>query len=503
MFKHNGEFCTMMLPVFRLQYGVLLLILVSALGFVACDRGELLPNTPPETRLALDTIAVDDANRLNTVVRLSWFGEDADGYVAYYEISTDGGQSWTNVGTVRDSTFRFDLPAGSDVADIPFRVRAVDNSGAADPTPASLSVPIRNSAPVARLDTLKTIPQTVQSVFSVLFSASDPDGFATIDSIFVRINDGAWYGLDKEATFLTFVPTAPSVAGSQPAQVLRGTAFSALPKNISGLVVGDSNRVYIRARDISGSWSAIDSSTKFMLLRKTSDLLVVRDHANADPEPIYTAALAVAYPQYDSYNLVGNQPAFWETFGLMLRQYDKVFWYSDGAEYSAVGRQMNLEIAAASLQTLLNEGKKLLITTKFPTRFTSAATSTANPYVSAIFDYSPLDSLSTSNGQARIMTDSSAVPTAAFAGNLSPMTAQTTITGATPFYIKNPANVMFTGQLRKLNGWTGPNTLCGYTTYGNGNINQVFWSMEMHKFTKDPADLATFLDYVLTTAFEW
>jgi hypothetical protein len=293
------------------------------------------------------------------------------------------------------------------------------------------------------------------------------------------------------------------MAGIQEAAVLRGTAFSPMPKAIPGLVVGDSNRVYLRARDISGAWSEVDSSAKFMLLRKTSDLMVVRDHSNTDPGPIYETALATAYPQYDTYDLAGQQPAFWETFGLMLRQYDKIFWYSDGLEYSALGKQMNLEIAAASLQTLLNEGKKLLITTRFPVRFTSAATATSNPYVSAIFDYSPVDSLSTSNGQARIPTDSAAVPTGAFAGALQPMVAQATITGATPFYVKNANNVMFTGQLRKIGVWQGPATVCGYTTFGNGKINQVFWSMEMHKFTKDPGALATFMGHVLKTEFAW
>lgn len=470
-------------------------IIVLMLALAACKEGALLPNTAPETRIFVDTIVVSAENRLNSVVALHWSGEDKDGYVNAYEIAINGG-AWANVGATTDSVFRFDITSG-DTANIRFAVRAIDNQGLKDPSAAELTLPVKNTPPVALFDTKKAVPMAVQTVFSVLFSANDPDGIENLDSVFVKINNGKWFPLAKNISFLTFIPTQASVAGSQAATLLLGTEMRPAQRTIDGLIVGDTNRVYVRARDISGAFSAIDSTSKFFLKRKTGDLLVIDDHKDAIASSTYAPALNAVSPLRDSLDLLVNIPPFWETFGMMMRQYDRVFWYSDGAEDAAFGKQMHLEIAATILQQYLNNGGKVLISTTFPDRLKTKGTTD-----SPIWGFSPIDSLSTSLGQARISRDSAAVPTAAATGYAA-LVSEATITGVKPFYAKNANATLFTAQLTRIGGWVGPNAVCGSTTYNNGRLNQVFWAVELHKLNKNPVAMQQFFSRLLNTDFAW
>lgn len=467
----------------------------AMLALTACKEGALLPNTAPETQISVDTIVVSAENRLNSVVELHWSGEDRDGYVTSYEISVNGG-TWANVGATTDSVFRFDITTG-DTANIRFAVRAIDNQGMKDPSAAELIIPVKNTPPVARFDSKKTVPAAVQTVFSVLFNVSDPDGVENLDSVFVKINEGKWFPVSKNISFLTFIPTQASVAGSQATTLLLGTEMRPAQRTIDGLIVGDTNRVYVRARDISGAFSAIDSTSKFFLKRKTGNLLVIDDHKDAVASSTYAPALNAVSPLRDSLDLLANIPPFWETFGMMMRQYDRVFWYSDGAEDVAFGRQMHIEVAAVILQQYLNNGGKLLISTTFPDRLKTKGT-TSSP----IWGFSPIDSLSTSLGQARISRDSAAVPTAAATGYAA-LVSEATITGVKPFYPKNTNATLFTAQLTRIGGWAGPNTVCGTTTYNNGRLNQVFWAVELHKLNKNPVAMQQFFSRLLNTDFAW
>ena len=145
---------------------ILFILLMASLW--ACDTGEKLGNQPPETRIFLEEINLTGENRLNSVVRLHWTGEDIDGYITGFELSLDG-QQW-HFTTNTDSTFRFDLQVGTDTTDISFWVRALDNEDERDPEPAFLLVPIKNSPPTARFDTLNVVPDTVYSAWSVLYA---------------------------------------------------------------------------------------------------------------------------------------------------------------------------------------------------------------------------------------------------------------------------------------------------------------------------------------------
>lgn len=471
------------------------LILFALLASFACEEGSLLENTEPETRVFIDVINLEGADRLNSIVRLYWSGEDQDGYVAGYEFSFDQ-NTWVFT-TRTDSLFRFKLPSGKEQEQITFYVRAVDDKEARDPSPASLLIPIKNTAPTVLLDTRNPIADSVYVVFAARWKQEDLDGQETLDSVFIRFNQGAWYALGPEVNFINLIPLEPAKSGVQNARVLVGAGAVEQVAPVGGLVINGENRLYIKVRDVTGTFSRIDSSGKFFLLPQRSDLLLIDTHVDRDPEQVYFPIIKKVYPGFDYIDLVKYPPLTWDpTFTLYLSLYDKVFWYSDDAEPAALSQQMYLETAATPLQLYLNQGGKLLISTKFPPSISSPVDGNQ----SVIFGYSPLDSLSTSRGQARIPIDSLAV-------SLNPdfptLTCSSFITGADPFYPKSAQNALYRVQLISTGGWRGPRTIAAQSQFTNGKTNQIFFSVELHKFGKNVEALTRFFDQTLNTAFNW
>lgn len=477
-----------------LFFGLALLMLASS----SCDKGNPLDNIPPETSIFLTEINLEGQNRLNSIVRLYWSGEDVDGYVTGFDVSLDG-QDWTFT-TSTDSTFSFAIPFGVDSVDIPLFVRAVDNDNERDPEPATLTVPLKNRPPVALIDTVAVLPDTVFSAGTVLFTVSDPDGDETLDGVEIRINDGPWYTLPTSNRFFSFLPEEPEVAGPQNLILYDGPSAVELTTRMEGAVVGAENRFYLRARDIAGIYSPLDSTTSFFFRQKKSDLLLVDDHGDADADALHQEILDNVYPSYDVIDIRSNRPSIWDpTLGLILGIYDQVIWYSDGADLPSLGQQLTLEIAATSLQEYLNAGGKLFVSAKFPATFNDPTIAGQ----SSVFDFSPMDSLSSSVGQARIPRDSLLDPVGILAGQIDPLICGTFITGADPFYAKDPGDALLDAHLVGVGGWVGPTTIAARTTFSNGQTNQVFVGVELHKLDGDRNALESFMNWVINTAFDW
>ena len=120
-------------PIFSF-HPLKILFLSMVLVFWGCDRGKANENLPPDTKLAIDSINLIGSNRLNSIVQMSWYGTDRDGYVVGYDISIDsistpdGGTNYNWKRTFKqDSTFNFSIPEGQDTTDIKLRVRSIDN----------------------------------------------------------------------------------------------------------------------------------------------------------------------------------------------------------------------------------------------------------------------------------------------------------------------------------------------------------------------------------------
>jgi hypothetical protein len=468
------------------------LLPLLALLAVACDKGDPLANQPPETGISVSSINLTGPDRLTSEVALHWYGEDADGIVTGFEISFDN-NNWNYVNQ-QDSTFSFDI-SGIDTLDINFWVRSVDNDEMRDPSPAYLKVPVKNSPPTVKFDTVNVVNDTIYSVFSTLWTVDDPDGFETLDSIFVRINSGAWMPLPSDITIITVVPTDPSATGAVTASVYRDLNPTLVPGLLDGLLLEGNNRVYLKARDNAGSESTTDSTNVFYARRKTSDLLVIDSHTGSGPTPeeIYYPLLTTVYGGFDYINLERNSgeniPSLWDpTFGFLMNLYDKVFWYSDA---SLLGVELYLEAGSGVISEYINQGGKILISTVFPTTFDNTST---------ILQFAPFDSLSTSVGQARMPLDSLVVPMMPGYDTLVPSAF---LIGCDPMYPSDNAEIVMKGNFFKTGGWVGPDVACVSTEVAPGQISQVFVSLELHRLNGNPAALETFFQQVLLNDFNW
>jgi len=480
---------------YTMRKTLLYLLLVVAVS--GCKPGEPFENRLPETQISLEAINLEGEDRLRSIVELSWFGSDADGYITGYELSFDNTNWFFTQQT--DSTFKFSLPIGLDTTDINFYVRAQDNEGAFDETPAYLSIPIRNSPPTAIFDTTNTLPDTSYIVTTMFLDVDDLDGEENLDSIFIKVNNGSWYSLPPTTQVVSLIPVDPMATGVVDANVLigGGTVTQSLP--LQGLLLNGGNILSIYARDIAGAKSDTTTSSLFYVQNQTSDLLVVDAHAGGSspgPEDVLYPALQSAYPTgFDlidlEYNDGINQPNLWTpTFSIFLSFYDKVFWYSDESE-SGFGI---LESAAGAMQDYLNEGGKLMVSTGIPSTFDNT---------SVVLEFTPVDSVSTSPGLARLPDSSLVNPVGPFATNYDTLEARVFIGRSTPIYVSPTAEAMYQGEIVITGGWVGPDVFGARSTNNANNTNVVFFSVELHKIDNRPGTITTLFNEVLNNEFNW
>jgi len=497
-------------------YRMLFCVLLSIV-LLSCEKeGQLKPNSEPVTNLYLSSINRSGTDRLNAIVDMKWSGDDKDGYITGYEISFDN-ITWTYTEN-QDSVFRFSINNGSDTTDINFYVRAIDNEGNKDKTPAYLKIPIKNTEPTISLDDNLIKGDSVYSVFSLLWTANDLDGIATLDSVYIKINNGAWFAISKNFSFASIVPDQPEVNGLTNASVYAGSSSINLNRKITGLVVGASNIIYIKAKDLSGTESEMDSLNPFVLRRKTSDLLVL-DAFNISTTPnadvVYASALSAAYGAYDYYDFYRQNKAYipklWKpTFLLTLSLYDKVFMYSDNSR-SATAGGMLFEEGSTTFQDYLNNGGKLLITSDFDN---NAQGSTAGPFpkTSSLFQFTPADSFQTffaANQKASLPLDSLILPDAVNAVGYPTLKVSTFSDAIDPFFPKSSAFVVYRGQVKRANGVTNTRVLCAKTLNVNSQTNQIFFSTDLYKLQGDADangqqdELRKFFEKVLLGEFNW
>lgn len=466
----------------------ILFFLLLTLGLSACIKeDELKLNTNPNTSIFLDKIDRFGENRLNTNVTMHWSADDQDGYVKGYEISLDN-NTWSFT-TSQDSTFRFSISNG-DTTDINLYVRAIDNDGNKDLSPAYLKIPIKNTIPTISFDDNLIKGDSVYTVFSLLWNANDLDGNETIDSIYLKINNGDWFSFSKKTNFVTLVPNNPGLTGADQAKVYLGYDAIKINKQINGLYIDGINHIYIKARDFSGAESTIDTLKSFFLRRKTSDLLVL-DAYNIATTPsadvVYKEVLQSVYGAVDFYDFFRQNkayfPSIWKpTFSLFLNLYDKVFWYSDNI--ASNNNAMLLESGASAIQNYLNADGKLFVCSDFANNAYPLAFSKTSP----IFQFSPADSFQTffaANQKASIPKDSFLVPNTLAGSGYPVLQASSFADAVDPFFEKSNATVIYSANIKRNSGVTNTKVVMAKTQNANGKTNQVFCSIDLFKMQGD------------------
>lgn len=472
-------------------------------AFIACDEGEPLPKSPPDTSIFISSIELTGEDRLTSVVNLSWLGTDRDGYVTRYELSFDELNWFTTSST--DSTFRFVISEGSDTANIDFFVRAIDNDEQVDPTPAYLDIPIRNTPPQIKLNEDFQPSDTSNAVFSLIWDAIDLDGENTIDSTFIKINDGPWFAVDGQKNAARFIPVNPEASGPVDGRILLSNTSSPsfvinneseLSNTISGLLLNDLNTVYIQTRDIAGSFSEPDTSETFFLKSKNADFLVVGAHFDQNLRNTYGGIFNEINQSFDFIDILENEAGssiqFWNfNFPLILEQYNSLFWYSSDVTFSS-GSPL-LEVAITSLQPYLDNGGKIIV---------SALLTGDVDQASPIFDFAPMDTISPKDGlsQARYVNGSVAQPQIS---GYDSLLCTANIANAAPYHNSPGSIVMFRAEPLKLNGWDGPEVIGAKVENGSNQTNFIFFSVELHKFNGNPDGLKTFFNKALNEEFNW
>ena len=487
------------------------------LFLAACDKGEELVNEAPDTQFSLKAINLSGENRLNSIVSLSWSGNDPDGYVKGFELSRDGIQ-WAFT-TVQDSTFKFSLTAGSDTADIQLFVRAIDNENVADPTPDQLNIPIRNTAPTAKFGEDLSIPDTAYLVATTEWKATDIDGDATITQVLLSINGKDWYPLNRTKNIISIVPIDATAPDSVDALIYYGTESIAQSQRIKGLVMNDTNRLFIKSIDQAGAESSIDTSSTFFMKGKSNNFLVIGGvpSANAAYKDILQNGVNLNFDFIDlAVDNGANQPKIWNiTFRLQLRQFSKLFLYSDESLFDnpyTNQKSFILEFAAASLLDFANQGGKYFISTSF----------NHNTNIDAFTGVLPISSVSTKNfGSARLwgaargdsalvtnIIEDKSLPDSLWVRdsvNFPDLTTQFfAITGVGVFNIDSTdTEIIYEAQLSDGGNTTEwPDTkIVASGRRLNGKLNQVFFNVQLFELQGDPAKLNALFNHILNVEF--
>jgi len=470
-------------------------LMASILLMIGCEKkDESVKTQPPDTKISIANINLEGENRLTSEVTLNWSGSDQDGFVKGYYLKIRDGEWFFTQKT--DSIFTFRIKENTNRANIDFRVKAVDNQNIEDPDPAYLQIPIKNTPPEAAFKEDQMPADTAFTVFPALWEVSDLDGNETIDSIYLKINDGQWYPFNDLAEFVSIVPTNPAKTGAAEGIVYQGQQSEKLANRIKGLQLNDTNTLYLKAKDIAGSFSEIDTGQTFYLKNKTSDLLAIGGMADFDDATqIFKPLVKEVYGNIDFINFFdedqNNLPEFWQsTFSLHINLYDKLFVYTDDG---GVNNELLLNLMSNALQVFLNQNNKLLVSGGFPGNVANN---------SGIFGFSPMKKFSATQGQARIARKNHAFPGTQLNNNYDSLQAADFLTGVQTFTPKNNAAIMYRAEINRLDGYDGTNIVCAQT-FNEANTNQVFWSIPLQSMRKDNEALKGFFNQVLLKEFDW
>ncbi|MCE1188042.1 MAG: hypothetical protein LWX56_02785 [Ignavibacteria bacterium] len=394
-----------------LHKSTLLLLLVSMVMFYSCKEngsGSQSENQPPTTKCFLADIAVDTTVAVQqSKIHMYWSGDDPDGFVIGFYFSWDSGKTWAFTKST-DSLFALQIGAVS--ATYLFKVSAVDNSGNGqydtmvtqnginygpepftdlnnngkwdvgepfvdigkiDPNPATVKIPIRNTAPTISWNVLTTIPDISLPVMSFGWNASDLDGDETITKVCIALNDtNSFVELAGNVRMVTLRVPKAQVSGSQMEILIDGNPNNIATTKLSGLRLDAENIFYVRVQDVSGATSPwINSTTqskskKWFVKSIKGDLLVVDDYGLNDNSATYYKTLLDAIVTNQAYDVADIKtyalPYKNYTFLETIRLYKYIFWYADYNNPS-------LDLASATVQKYLKANGKIFFSMQFPT----------------------------------------------------------------------------------------------------------------------------------------
>lgn len=496
------------------RYHFFLALVVLSLIYPACRKksDETRVNLPPETYLEVDTIVRSGDNRLTSSVRLRWSGSDADGFVKGYQIvwgsvaASDADWANARLLTNTDSTFLFGFPEGAiDTTDIVFSVRAVDNRNQADPNPARVIVPIKNNPPTVEISNT-TFPagDSILHVFSLRYSANDPDGPENLKSIYFRANNGNWIELPKNSTFLTLVPEYVNNSYTGITKIFLGENLATRLQQpapytftLNGIVPGAENRFFFKTFDQAGDSAIAETPQAWFMIPKQHDFLVLdsyRGSIQPQPETVYFPLLNMLTSGFDYIDF--NAPYrntstqfLNTTLYLFLNQYKTLFWYGDVPQV--------IEESINSFEQYLRFNGKAIFVSTFPTV----------PRVerdSPLFPFLAVDSVTWR--PASLRTDAKIDSLAPGYRSLELLSADI-VDGVDFLFPRLDSDTLYSiprSSLRSAPVYTGQRLVATRRkNQANNRTNLVFFSIDLHRFGRKPGTIQATLNHIINEEFNW
>jgi hypothetical protein len=339
---------------------VLVVGLAAALAILAgCAKEHELaaPNLEPQTYLA-----IADSVRHETLYNqtLRWWGEDKDGEVVAYEYRwfIDPAEPGCRLDTLWVRTTltskSFDLPVSTGASIHVFEVRAIDNAGAADPTPCRLRLPVINNPPEVQLwgvdiGDRTPPPDTTFPAFLAKWHGSDPEGDSTV------------------AKYVVWLDAPGGGRESMRELAARDTSVS--------LGLDDFNARYDRFRTLSvvAVDAACDTSPPatftWFVKQPVGRILLVDDKSGTSdgiPDKFYRSGLDSCGLQYSVLDLArymnkshpGKGTIASNNFPKLFPMFDLVIWYNSPEQPNPSARLTAVE---EDLKAYLEDGGKLLV----------------------------------------------------------------------------------------------------------------------------------------------
>ncbi|MCF6268145.1 MAG: hypothetical protein L3J41_00370 [Melioribacteraceae bacterium] len=379
------------------------IILFLIIALIACTESGNEPrdeNLAPDTEIFLFPDNPDSINQQKSRLQVHWWGDDPDGIVLGYYFRWVGLSAKWSFTTSNDSLFS--LPIGSADTTYVIEVMAVDvegnkkydNSvmwnnedigpepfidangngiwdegeryfdiGMIDPTPASMKFPIKNSPPEIEWNKESIIPEETFPVITVAWNATDLDGDESIVSIDLAINDiQNAIQLPGNTRLVTLRIVDANAIEPEFEILINGSVDKIFEKTLKGLKLNDFNRLFVRAADISGSYSEVqplpDTSRTWFIKKPKGELLIIDDYSGGtDAETFYNNLFAEIdngnyAEKFDVMDIEITKLPFPNiTFLETMKLFKYIYWYSDSSP--------SLELTSSVTQKFIIGGGKI------------------------------------------------------------------------------------------------------------------------------------------------
>ncbi len=382
-------------------------------GLNSCKKefeGDRMATQMPETFVVVDSVMRDPNNFLITTVQAFWWGSAPKGYVTGYEISTDGMQTW-NYTSEQKGTFLLTLPDGVKKGEVPIFVRAIDNLGNKDQTPAQMVFPIENSAPRASIDFSNPLPDLSFPVIRFNWVSSDIDGLFDIDHYDIVWNDisdtTTYFSVPGSMLDLRINDTTAGVSVriesqrsgnnySSTCNVFQSTKTTPLTGTMGGLKFDTINYIYVRVVDKTGNVSTWIKDSVF-IKKPVSDILLINCmYSNATTtqnfylnnlaKPLVGINAVEVLRGVNSFN--GNSELYTDalTQQRIFNLFKRMIWLTDDPN--------TLATAQLTTSEFFNAGGAMYIFAQFGDDF---------PLTSQVFTFTPIKSLVDPNADVSIV----------------------------------------------------------------------------------------------------